>query len=948
VCQAPATRAGQPCLQNSDCAGPNICIGGTSDGKQCKAVSDCPGGQCQPTTASCEARAPGVFTAYQCLTETHSEITGWQGPGCHPLTVGFPSAIGCQSDTDCVAGQENCVSGMCHSLSGSPPVRPDCVVGSGNPPCSPGRQCVEGACLLSCTSNADCAVNQTCNTGVCVNTPYGTPPYSIPFAEQLVWQVNHTPKPQHAVSTYALSDIEFSAFLDAGLWIGLDLQLFKKPHHFDLFTWTDSWPLGTPINKTWYQAGLDARYQNDCDPATGNTVTNWQPANVNRYPVISLPGPPAFGNAGTEASLLGWCSGELSTNSEDSDAPTEGSLATAVTDIGNWGEQIGVDVWSSSSLCVTMDGVSKPFTDWVGNVDNWSSSLMCTYTYKGTPHTFLCRDLRKQVLQIWGCLDVTGGTTPFNPFSSSLAAHIGSSYLTTFGTASVFDLTKILADQTQDFTFTNLVSAINSGIFGTGTLGAAWYSEVTQCGDAGDLYDQQNPGNMQLSNVHVGPCCGNGILDTSGCRTPGGTPCEQCDDGNNLSGDGCSSLCRKETKPQPPRCGDGIVQVGLGEQCDDGNNVPGDGCEPDCTLTPRPKSGTLCVTKFNDLNGDGREGSAEPWLSGWQFNIKDSQGHTVGTLTSDEANPACLLVSAPVTYTITEQLQPGWTTTTANPQTAAASPGVTVNLSFGNRRRAVSCVDPPPGMVSWWPGDNNANDIMGVHNGVLHGAAGFAPGIVGPAFSFGAPAGYVQVSDAAVLNFGRAQSNPAFHGGDLSIDSWIKTSSTAQTLPIVDKRDLPGGPTGTQSTGYALFLFNGKLALQLGDGTFFNYISSGPDLRDGLLHHVAVTVDRSGSSATTAGNLYVDSVMVLHFDPMNRPGSLINNDPLLIGRHAGDPTITFIGLIDEVEIFHRALAQAEIEGIFNAGSLGKCRNRVRGGIVQVPDVRQPRRLPGRQ
>jgi cysteine-rich repeat protein len=31
-------------------------------------------------------------------------------------------------------------------------------------------------------------------------------------------------------------------------------------------------------------------------------------------------------------------------------------------------------------------------------------------------------------------------------------------------------------------------------------------------------------------------------------------------------------------------CGDGIKQIGLGEECDDGNNLPGDGCTPYCEL----------------------------------------------------------------------------------------------------------------------------------------------------------------------------------------------------------------------------------------------------------------------------------------------------------------------------------------------------------------------------
>jgi cysteine-rich repeat protein len=55
-------------------------------------------------------------------------------------------------------------------------------------------------------------------------------------------------------------------------------------------------------------------------------------------------------------------------------------------------------------------------------------------------------------------------------------------------------------------------------------------------------------------------------------------PGEQCDDGNNTDGDGCSANCILEY------CSDGILQVGLFEQCDDGNNTDGDGCSHDCLL----------------------------------------------------------------------------------------------------------------------------------------------------------------------------------------------------------------------------------------------------------------------------------------------------------------------------------------------------------------------------
>ena len=60
--------------------------------------------------------------------------------------------------------------------------------------------------------------------------------------------------------------------------------------------------------------------------------------------------------------------------------------------------------------------------------------------------------------------------------------------------------------------------------------------------------------------------CGNGVLN----------PGEQCDDNNLTPGDGCDGQCRREF------CGDGIVQVGLGEECDDGNNRNGDACVVGC------------------------------------------------------------------------------------------------------------------------------------------------------------------------------------------------------------------------------------------------------------------------------------------------------------------------------------------------------------------------------
>lgn len=67
-----------------------------------------------------------------------------------------------------------------------------------------------------------------------------------------------------------------------------------------------------------------------------------------------------------------------------------------------------------------------------------------------------------------------------------------------------------------------------------------------------------------------GSVCGNGVLE----------PGEGCEDGNTVNGDGCSASCAIEP---PPVCGNGILEAG--EECDDGNTAGGDGCSPHCKKT---------------------------------------------------------------------------------------------------------------------------------------------------------------------------------------------------------------------------------------------------------------------------------------------------------------------------------------------------------------------------
>lgn len=65
---------------------------------------------------------------------------------------------------------------------------------------------------------------------------------------------------------------------------------------------------------------------------------------------------------------------------------------------------------------------------------------------------------------------------------------------------------------------------------------------------------------------------------------------EPCDDGNQVIGDGCNTLCEVEPDCPPDGgacssvCGDGIILTTDDEDCDDGNATDGDGCSSACTV----------------------------------------------------------------------------------------------------------------------------------------------------------------------------------------------------------------------------------------------------------------------------------------------------------------------------------------------------------------------------
>jgi hypothetical protein len=213
-------------------------------------------------------------------------------------------------------------------------------------------------------------------------------------------------------------------------------------------------------------------------------------------------------------------------------------------------------------------------------------------------------------------------------------------------------------------------------------------------------------------------------------------------------------------------------------------------------------------------------------------------------------------------------------------------------------------VPAPPGMISWWRGENNATDSVGTNNGAISNGVAYAAGEVGQSFLFDGSTGCVFIPDSASLR-------PA----SVTVEAWVKMLSTNGTQLVFAK---PLG-TGTLDS-YGLALQNGVPLAAICDTSGFGvFLSDTNALTLGQWHHMAFTFD----ATTGLESLYTDGAMVASANA----GKSMNfdNHPLLLGADNDNtlPDNFLNGQIDEASIYNRALTANEIGSIYNVGASGK-------------------------
>jgi len=230
--------------------------------------------------------------------------------------------------------------------------------------------------------------------------------------------------------------------------------------------------------------------------------------------------------------------------------------------------------------------------------------------------------------------------------------------------------------------------------------------------------------------------------------------------------------------------------------------------------------------------------------------------------------------------------------------TNASANATTQSVAVQANAAPANCAAQPLGMVSWFRAEGNALDVRG-NSGTLVGGATYAAGKVGQAFSLNGTDAYVQAQSLP-------SQDPTTAG---SLDAWVNFAqkpSVSGHINTIIGRGGSGADLDLQAETDDHFHFF------VGNGV---QVVSTTTVQPGVWYHVTGTFD------ATSQVIYVDGVAEATGAGIARSKS---GQPLMIGNQPYFGPRLFNGLIDEPEIFNRALTATEVPNIYNASTAGKC------------------------
>jgi hypothetical protein len=245
---------------------------------------------------------------------------------------------------------------------------------------------------------------------------------------------------------------------------------------------------------------------------------------------------------------------------------------------------------------------------------------------------------------------------------------------------------------------------------------------------------------------------------------------------------------------------------------------------------------------------------------------------------------------------------------------------ITNSFGFTNSSNALLTVLAPPpcstpgsNLISWWRAESNTLDQVTGNTGTLQGDADFGPGQAG--------AGFVLDGNGDAITLSNP---PTLQVQNFTIEGWIKRASTLAVSSgtadgMLFSYGLNGYGFGIHPGGQ---LFLAKMSV--------DSVTAAPAITDTDFHHVAVT------KAATNVVFYVDGIAY----PVPGYGSTFTfTTSAAIGARGDNLASSFLGMIDELSIYSRALSSVEMQAIFLAGISDKCLSTVGPTIIIHPTNR---------
>lgn len=227
---------------------------------------------------------------------------------------------------------------------------------------------------------------------------------------------------------------------------------------------------------------------------------------------------------------------------------------------------------------------------------------------------------------------------------------------------------------------------------------------------------------------------------------------------------------------------------------------------------------------------------------------------------------------------------------------------------------------PPKDIIGWWKFDDAAGTIAIDSIGNNHGAL-----VNGPAWAAGA------INSGLTFNAASTQSvlitnAHAFETGTVTVSTWARRSGAhPDTRANIVSKIKFGNPI------YGILLGNGigdnKVYWHTNDFVDYDDLASSADLENNTWVHIVGVYDPSGPAPQK--RLYIngslDSSTTITTPLAISP---VPDNEIYIGALVS--TDAFNGMIDDVQIYRRALTDVEIAAIYRAGVVGTTTNRVVG------------------